>query len=583
MSLRVVIIGAVACGPKSGCRVKRLLPDAQVTMVDRDSLISYGGCGIPFYVSGDVADLKGLLSTSFHMVRDADFFRGAKGIEALPATEALAIDRTAKTVRIRDLASGAERDLAYDKLVIATGSRPFVPPVPGADLAGVHPVADLHQAQAIKDLVAQGQVGGAAIIGAGATGLEMAEALADLWGVEVHLVEMAPQVLPGAMDAELAAMLAAHLRAQEGVHLHLNAKLERIVGDGEGRAAAVVVDGQEIPVDLVVMATGVRPNAELARAAGLTIAANGAILVNDRLQTSDPDIYAGGDCVSLPNLLSGQATYTPSGSLANRMGRVIGSNVCGGDEAFPGVVGSFCIKLFGLSAAKTGLTDAQARAAGYRVAAPLVVQADRAHFHPDQKLMHLKLVVEEQTRRVLGCAALGENGDAVVGRVNAVAGLLPLGVDLAAISNLELCYSPPLGAAVDILNAAANTAENLLAGRLRPIGPQEFAAKLACRGDGCTVFLDVRGADNAAPYLERLAPAWVHIPQETLARRVDEVPHDKEVILICNSGVRSYEAMRQLEAAGVTNTVNLSGGVAAVKKWGEPILPKKDEESGADE
>ncbi|MFH1059791.1 MAG: FAD-dependent oxidoreductase [Pseudomonadota bacterium] len=578
MSLKVVIIGAVACGPKSGCRIKRLLPDAQVTMVDRDNLISYGGCGIPYYVSGDVADLKGLLSTSFHMVRDADFFRGAKGIEALPATEALAIDRAAKTVRIRDLASGAERDLAYDKLVIATGSRPFVPPVPGADLAGVFPVADLHQAQAIKDLVAQGQVGSAAIVGAGPTGLEMAEALADLWGVEVHVVEMAPQILPGAMDPELAAMLAAHLRGQEGVSLHLGAKLEGILGDENGRVAAVVVDGAEIAVDLVIMATGVRPNAELARDAGLTIAANGAIAVNDRMQTSDPDIYAGGDCVTIPNLLTGQSAYIPAGSLANRMGRVIATNVCGGDDTFPGAVGSFCIKLFGLSAAKTGLSADQAAAAGFKVAAPLVVQADRAHFHPDQKLMYLKLVVAADTRRVLGCAALGENGDAVVGRINAVAGMLPSGATLEAFSNLELCYSPPLGAAVDILNAAANTADNLLAGRLRPISPEQFSGKLACRADGCTMFLDVRGADNAAPYLECLAPQWVHIPQETLAGRIADIPRDKDVILICNSGVRSYEAMRQLEAAGVTNTLNLSGGVAAVKKWGEPILPKKDED-----
>ena len=575
MSLNVVIIGAVACGPKSGCRVKRLDPSARVTMLDRDNLISYGGCGIPFYVSGDVADLKGLLSTSFHMVRDAAFFAGAKGIQALPGAEALAIDRAARTVRVRELANGGERELAYDKLVIATGSRPFIPPIPGADFDGVYPVADLHHAQAIKDLVAQGQVGTAVIIGAGATGLEMCEALADLWGVEVHIVEMAPQVLPGAMDPEIADMLAAHLRAQEGVSLHLGAKVQRIVGDEEGRARAVVVDGQEIATDLVIMATGVRPNSELARAAGLEIAANGAIAVNEHLQTSDPDIYAGGDCVATRHLITGQPAYIPAGSLANRMGRVIGSNVCGGTDRFPGVVGSFCIKLFGLSAAKTGLSAEQAQAAGFEVVAPLVVQADRAHFHPDQKLMYLKLVVERGTRRVLGCAALGENGDAVVGRVNAVAGLLPLAASLDAVSNLELCYSPPLGAAVDVLNSAANTADNLLAGRLRPISPAQFSRRLACRDDDRTVFLDVRGADNAALYLAALAPHWRHIPQETLAQRVDEIPRDKDVVLICNSGARSYEAMRQLEAAGITNTLNLSGGVAAAKKWGEAVIPAK--------
>lgn len=578
MSLNVVIIGAVAAGPKSGCRIKRLLPDASVTMLDRDNYISYGGCGIPYYVSGDVAELKGLLSTSFHMERNAAFFQGAKGIEALPGTEALAIDRAAKTVRVRQLASGAERDLPYDKLVIATGSQPFIPPIPGADLEGVYPVANLHHARAIKDMVAQGQVGATAIIGAGATGLEMAEALADLWGVETHVLEMAPQVLPGLLDPEMARMLATHLSAQEGVNLRLGARVERILGNQEGRAVGVVVDGQTLDVDLVILATGVRPHSALARAAGLEIAPNGGIEVNERLQTSDPDIYAGGDCVSVRNILTGQAMTLASGSLANRMGRVIATNVCGGAATFPGAVGSFCIKLFGLSVARTGLDQAKAAAAGLEAVAPLVVQADRAHFHPDQRLMYLKLTVEKATRRVLGLSALGENGDAVVGRVNAVAGLLPLGVTVDAISNLELCYSPPLGAAVDVLNAAANTVDNLLAGLLRPISPQEFAQRLAARGDGQCVFLDVRGLDNAAPYLEALSPAWVHIPGESLSQRLGEVPRDKEVVLVCNSGVRSYEAQRVLEAAGLTNTVNVSGGVAAVKKWGEPIIPPAEGE-----
>jgi NADPH-dependent 2,4-dienoyl-CoA reductase/sulfur reductase-like enzyme/rhodanese-related sulfurtransferase len=578
LSLNVVIIGAVAAGPKAGCRVKRLLPQANVTMVDRDNYISYGGCGIPYYVSGDVADLKGLLSTSFHMERNAGFFQGAKGITALPGSEALAIDRAAKLVRVRHLASGVEQELAYDKLVMATGSEPFIPPIPGVDLKGVYPVANLHHASAIKDMVARGQVASAAIIGAGATGLEMAEALADLWGVEVHVLERAPQVLPGLLDPEMAAMLATHLTAQDGVNLRLGAKVEGILGDGEGRATGVRVDGETLDVDLVILATGVRPNSALARAAGLDIAPNGGIAVNQRLQTSDPDIYAGGDCVSVRNILTGQDMTLASGSLANRMGRVIATNVCGGSDSFPGAVGSFCIKLFGLSVARTGLDQQRAQAAGMDAVSPLVVQADRAHFHPDQKLMYVKLTVEKGTRRVLGLAALGENGDAVVGRVNAVAGLLPLGVTLEAISNLELCYSPPLGAAVDVLNAAANTADNLLAGLLRPISPAEFSQKLAQRGQGQCVFLDVRGLDNAAPYLASLSPDWLHIPGETLSQRLGEVPRDKEVVLVCNSGVRSYEAQRVLEAAGLTNTVNVSGGVAAVKKWGEPIIPPAEKE-----
>jgi NADPH-dependent 2,4-dienoyl-CoA reductase/sulfur reductase-like enzyme/rhodanese-related sulfurtransferase len=577
VSLKVVIIGAVAAGPKAGCRIKRLMPSASVIMIDRDSYISYGGCGIPFYVSGDVAELKGLTSTSFHMERNPEFFRGAKGIEARPATEALGIDRAAKTVRVKDLASGAESDLSYDKLVIATGSEPFAPPIPGVDLAGVTPVANLHQAQAIKDAVSQGQVGAAAVIGAGATGLEMAEALADLWGVEVHVFEMAPQILPGLADAEMARMLQRHLEAQEGINLHLGAKVEALEGDGEGRVRAIRADGQTYEVEQVILATGVRPNSALARDAGLELEANGGIKVNQFMQTSDPDIFAGGDCVSIANLVSGQPMYMPAGSLANRQGRVIGTNICGGAASFPGAVGSFCIKLFGLSLARAGLNEAQARELGLECVAPLVVQADRAHFHPDNKLMYMKLVVEEGSRRVLGLTALGENGDAVVGRVNAVAGLLARGALLEEISNLELAYSPPLGAALDVLNAAANTCENMLAHKLRPMGPGEFSRRLAEGTGGNTVFLDMRAMDNAKPYLERLAPRWRHLPQETLMQHLDQVPRDQDVVLICNSGVRSYEAQVMLDGAGISNTWNLAGGVAAVKKWGEPILPEDDQ------
>jgi rhodanese-related sulfurtransferase len=424
-------------------------------------------------------------------------------------------------------------------------------------------------------MVAQGQVESAAVVGAGATGLEMAEAMADLWGVEVHLFEIADQVLPGALDPEMAAMLASHLGRQEGVHLHLGQGLEEITGQ-DGRVSAVRSGGREFPVELVILATGVRPNAALAAEAGLELADNGAIRVDRHLRTSDPDIYAGGDCVATRCRLTGRELYLPSGSLANRQGRVIGTNVCGGDARFPGAVGSFCIKLFGLSAARTGLDEDQAARAGLEAVSPLVVQADRAHFHPDMALMYLKLTVERGTGRVLGCSALGENGDAVVGRVNAVAGLIAQGAKVEEVSNLELAYSPPLGAALDILNAAANTAENLLAEKLRPMSPEEFARRLEA-GDEATCFLDLRALDNAAPYLERLSPRWRHLPQETLTQRLAEVPTDRDVVLICNSGVRSYEAQVMLDARGITNTYNLSGGVAAAKRWGEPILPAADQ------
>lgn len=581
MDPKVVIIGAVAAGPKAACRIRRLNHKAQVTMVDRDDMISYGGCGIPFFVSGDVADLNDLRKTAFHMVRDEEFFRGAKGVEVMTRTEALSIDRGAKEVLVRDMVSGQEQRLPYDKLLLTTGTKNIIPPIPGVDLTGAMPVGNLHQAQAIKEMAAKGQVETAVIIGAGATGIEMAEALNDLWGIEVHIIEMADQVLPGLLDEDLAAMMAAHLRTQEDLHLRLGSRVESILGDDEGRVRAVLCDGEEIPTDLVLLTTGVSPECTLAKDAGLAVNPRGAVMVDEYMRTSDPDIYAGGDCVAVKHLITGEHVTIAAGSLANRQGRVAGTNICGGSDRFEGVVGSWCMKAFGLSVARTGLGVKQAEEAGLEFVCPMVVQSDRAHFHPDQKLMYLKLQAEKGTRRVLGACALGENGDAVVGRINTVAGMIAKGALVEDLSNLELAYSPPLGAAMDILNAAANTADNMLAGRLQSLTPAEFAERFAQgREDpehSKTLFMDVRRLPDAEPYVKSLSPLWVHLPQEQLAERLEEVPKDRDVVLICNTGGRSYEAQCLLKQTGFDNTYNLCGGAAAVHKWGEPILPSEDE------
>jgi NADPH-dependent 2,4-dienoyl-CoA reductase/sulfur reductase-like enzyme/rhodanese-related sulfurtransferase len=581
VSLNVVIVGAVACGPKAGCRLKRLVPEAKVTMIDRDDLISYGGCGIPYYVSGDVPDLKGLLNTSFHMTRDPAFFKGAKGIDVLTRTEATAIDRERKVVLTKNLDTGVETELAYDKLVLATGSRPHVPPVPGADLPGVFPVGNLHHAEAIKQLVAQGQVGTAAVIGAGATGLEMAEAMADLWGIETHVFEMAPHILPGVLDADLARMVEEHLLKNE-INLHFGHRIERFEGDSES-VTAIVTDQMTLDVDLVIMATGVRPNGELAAAAGLLTDERGAIVVDDRMRTSDPDIYAGGDCVANRCLVTGGTVYVPAGSLANRHGRVIGTNLAGGEATFPGVAGSFVIKLFGLGIAKVGLGLERTAEAGLDAVGVLVVQADKAHFYPDFELMYLKMIVEPDTRRVLGLMGICDHGDILAGRISAVAALMPHRPTITEISNLEVPYAPPFASAMDILNATANTAENLIEGRLKDLSPEEFSQLLAERDLGQWAFIDVRAIDNAAPYLAALAPHWMHFPQEKLDDLMDKLPPDKKLVLICNSGVRSYEAMRQLAREGRTDTYNLAGGVAAVKKWGEGIIPPAQDDGSPEQ
>ncbi len=578
-SKRVVIIGAVALGPKVACRLKRLRPDFEVTMVDQGEYISYGGCGIPYYISGDLSDIKELMSTSFHMLRTPEFFDGAKDVRVRTRTRALAIDRDQKLVRLRDLESGREEDLPYDELVLATGSRPRPLPVPGADLPGVMSVANLSAAMAVRDRIAKGEVGRVVIIGAGAIGVEMAEAVSDLWGLTTTLVEVTPQVLPDFLEPGLARMVARHLRDKD-IALHLAATVREIRPHAGDDHALEVVTGQEIlPADLVITAVGAIPNTELARQAGLLVSPDGGIIVNRRLQTSDPHIYAGGDCIDNHHLITGKSAYFPSGSLANRQGRVIGTNLAGGSATFNGIVGSFTLKTFEMAIAGAGLNLAAALREGFDAVAALVIQADRAHFYPTQDLMYLHLVVDKKTRRLLGAQGLSHNGDALVGRINSIAALLPFKADLSDLSNLEVAYAPPFAAALDIVNAVANTLENILDGYNRTIEVAEFEQCSLTDQAGDTICLDVRGAANAAPYIDLFGHRWLNIPQETLKHRFQEIPPDKRLLVVCNSGVRSYEALRQLETAGLTNAVNLQGGLAALKKSGALDLKDSDEPS----
>jgi NADPH-dependent 2,4-dienoyl-CoA reductase/sulfur reductase-like enzyme/rhodanese-related sulfurtransferase len=575
-SKRILIVGAVALGPKVACRLKRLRPDYDVTMIDQGEYISYGGCGIPYYISGDLSDIKELMSTSFHMVRTPEFFEGAKDVKVRTRTRALAINRKAKLLRIRDLESGREEDLLYDELVLATGSRPRPLTVPGADLPGVMSVSNLSAAMTVRDRIAKGQVGRAVIIGAGAIGVEMAEALSDLWGLSTSLVEITPQVLPGLLQPGLARMVQKHLQDKD-IALHLEENVKEIrPHPGEDAALEVVTDKTILPADLVIAAVGAVPNSELARQAGLLVSPTGGVVVNRRLQTSDPRIYAGGDCIDNHHLITGKSIYYPSGSLANRQGRVIGTNLAGGSATFNGVVGSFTLKTFDLAVAGTGLNLATALKEGFDAVEALVIQADRAHFYPTQDLMYLTLVVDRKTRRLLGAQGLSHNGDALVGRINSIAALLPFKADLADLSNLEVAYAPPFAAALDIVNAVANTLENVLDGYNRTIEVAEFEQCFLTDKAADTVCLDVRGAANAAPYVDLFGSRWVNIPQETLKDRINEIPPDKRLLVVCNSGVRSYEALRQLETAGLCNAFNLQGGIAALKKSGALELSEEE-------
>ncbi|MBU1610394.1 MAG: FAD-dependent oxidoreductase [Proteobacteria bacterium] len=568
MPKNIVIIGAVALGPKAACRFKRLEPRSQVTMIDMDDRFSYGGCGIPYYVSGDVSEVKELCTTSFHMVRDVDFFDEVKGVKMVPSTKATRIDRTAKVVEVEDLKTGDRAKLPYDKLVISTGSQPRRLNVPGEDLQGVHYVANLQDAERIRALVTAGSVERAVIVGAGFIGLEMAEALADMWGVEVTVVELMDQILPGLVSPTLARMARGHMEEQ-GVTFRMGETVQRIEGDGT--VSKVITSGAEIEADLVILAAGVLPNDELARDAGLKVGERGGVLVDEYMRTSDPNIYAGGDCVIIKHLVSGAPFFLPLGSMANRQGRVIGDNLADLNRKFEGAVGSFCVKLFETSVAGTGLSLAAAKRAGLDAVSVLQIQLDRAHFYPTKELMTLEMVVERGTRRVLGLQGFAGTGDAMIGRVNAVAALLGRGVTVEDISNLEVAYSPPFASAMDVLNSIANVADNVLAGRNTGITPEEFEALWSNRDSDEYYFLDCRERADASQFVEKHGGDWHNIPQGKLAQRLDELPRDRQIVLICNTGARSYEAQVTLDDKGFENVLNLQGGMAGLRKSGVEV------------
>ncbi len=563
---QVLIIGGGVLGPKVACRLKRLQPNWEVTVVEQQDTLAPSVCGIPYFLAGDVAELQSLMTSSFHMVRSPDFFENAKDVRIRTLTQALAVDRQAQRVRVRGLAEGKEEDLPYDTLVLAAGRRPRSLAVPGADLPGVTAVATLKEAQAVKERVSQGGVARALVIGGTPCGCELAAAMSDLWGVETTLLEEAPQVLPDRLDGPLAAMVVHHLE-EHGVEVAVGETVQEIQPGPGSEALTVVTSRRPRPADLVIMALGSRPCNELALQAGLAVAPDGGILVDQRLRTSDPNIYAGGSCVSPLRVITGKPFYFPEPSLAHRQGRVIGTNIAGGFATFPGIVGSYAFKVFDLAVAGAGLNLAGARREGLAAEAVLVVQHDHAHYYPEPELIYLQLVVDRNSRRLLGVQGVCRNGDALAGRINSIAALLLHGGGLEDLSNLEVAYAPPYGAALDIVNTAANAAENLVEGFNRSITINEFQ-EFFLRGDQDFVCLDVRGAAAAAPFISRFGGRWLNIPQETLKQRFAEVPRDKRLILVCNAGMRSYEALRQLQARGYENAVGLQGGIAALRKAG---------------
>jgi NADPH-dependent 2,4-dienoyl-CoA reductase/sulfur reductase-like enzyme/rhodanese-related sulfurtransferase len=537
----IVIVGASAAGLRCACRLKRLRPEWTVTVVEERQLFSVAACGLPYVLSGDIAELTALRRTGDGALRDAGFFEAVKGVEVLWGWRAVEIDVSAR--RLRLAGQSGQRVIAWDELVLATGARPRRLPGQPVDprVQTFHTGDDLTP---LHGALARGQIEQVVIVGTGLLGCELSEAFRALWGAEVTLVEAAAAPLPALLDSEAAAIVHQALAAN-GVALRLGAPVERI--EAREDRVLVLAGGEEIAGDRVVVAIGVEPNVDLARQAGVALGATGAIAVDDRLATSVPHVWAAGDCVEIRQAVTGRPGYLPQGSLANRQGRVLADVLAGREERFPPVVGATALKVFDCHVAAAGLTRRAAGEAGLEARVVWISAHDRADYWPETKEIAVALTYEAGSGRVLGVQVVGEGE--VTKRVDVAAQWLARGATLRDLAGLEHAYSPPFAPALDPLAVAAMVALDQEDGI-------EAAPPLSSL-DGQRL-LDVRHPEEreARPVAGATPMA---IPLESLRERVAEVGEGPWLV-VCERGARSAEAMRILRAHGRTARY-LGGGL----------------------
>jgi len=542
-SKRIVIVGASAAGLRCACRVARLQPDWKVTVVEAREVFSYGACGMPYVLSGDIDDLGALRRTVYGAERDADYFKTVKGIEVLAPWRATAIDPEVKTLTI---ASGAEeRVLKWDELILATGASPRVlPGQPEHDRIRAFHVWD--DVKPLKIGLMRGEIGKVAVIGAGLVGCEVAEAFASLWGADVTLIEAAPTPLPEILDRELGTVVSKHLESHE-VKVVTGCPVERFEPDDEG--VTIHAGGREIRADVAVVAVGVRPRVDLAEAAGISLGPTGAIRIDEHLATSVPHIWAAGDCAEVRHIVTGGPAYTPLGSLANRQGRILGTLLAGGEASFGPIAAAAAVKVFDLNVASVGCTAFRLGADGQGVRSVWISAEDRAHYWPEAKLILLQMVYDPATRRVLGIQGVGEEGE-VAKRIDVAAQLILRRGTIEDFIDIEHAYAPPYAPALDPLMVLACAASNELDG---------IEAESPLMDLSSATVLDVR-IDEEREERPIEAGNVVEIEVGEILERFDEIP-EGPLVVACAHGTRSAEVARRLAGRGVQARY-LGGGIS---------------------
>lgn len=539
--MKVVIVGGVAGGATAAARLRRLDETAEIVVFERSGFISYANCGLPYYIGGvieDEAELTLQTPESFY-----ERFR----VQVKVRHEVTAIDRAAKTVTVHDLTTGRVFSEPYDKLLLAPGARPTQPALPGVGLDRLFTLRTVEDTLRIRRFVDEQRPQSVVLAGGGFIGLELAENLRER-GLDVTIVQR-PRQLMAPFDADMAALIHREVRAH-GVHVALGHTVEGFA-ETDGGVEVLLKGEQPLRADMVVLAIGVTPDSHLAADAGLELGLKGSITVNDRMQTSDPDIYAVGDAVQVRHFVSGQPALIALAGPANKQGRIAADNIAGGDSHFKGSQGSSVLKIFGLTAAATGLNEGAARRAGLDTDAVVLSPMNHAGYYPGGQVMTMKVVFERRTGKILGAQIIGSDG--VDKRIDVLATAIRAGMSAYDLTELDLAYAPPYSSAKDPVNMAGYMIENLLTGRVRQFRLDDLAA---LPRDGSVTLVDAR---TPGEYRRGHADGFINLPLDELREHLAELDPAKPVYVMCQSGLRSYLACRILAQYGFT-CYNFTGG-----------------------
>lgn len=535
MGMKVLIIGGVAAGTKAAAKLKREDYNAEVTIITMGKDISYAGCGLPYYV-GDVIHEKGQL-----IVNTPESFEKLTGVHVITETEAVKVNRGDKTVEAVHTETGEKTLYSYDKLVIATGASPIKPPMEGLDLEGIYFMRTPQDAISLRERIEKKDVKRAVVVGGGFIGLEVAENLAEQ-GIRVSVIDLAEHVLPG-FDPEMAEYVENHL-ADQGIMTFTGTKLEGFTG--EGKLEKVKTSRKAMKADIAVLSIGIRANTGFLEGSGIELMPNRTVKVNEFMQTNDEDIYAAGDCAMVINRITGQPAWSPMGSSANMEGRLLAGNIVGREKAYPGVLGTAVCKLPGLNAGRTGLTVAQAKAAGYDPATVLTVVDDKAHYYPDAGSFIVKMIADKKTEKFLGIQVLGKG--AVDKMVDIAVTALTMKATVSDLENMDMAYAPPFSTAIHPFVHTVNILLNKMKGNFETFTPDEYESGEA---------EEYRLIDAA------LQPALQGAEYVDLAKvtgPVDSLGKDEKLLLVCAKGKRAYMLQNRLKQFGYTNTRVLEGG-----------------------